>query len=467
MIVASGIPLKWNGGQTLLEELEPRDGNDRVVLRALAATLLHLANDATAASQQAHQVLGWKPRRWFETFIRQILLRSDVQTGVIGRRDVETLLRGNEHLSREISYGTTLDLSQVPPPRMRRDSRLATDRIISLNTVGDCLEWLKISPAELDWFTTIKRFRAASATSSSGASTSLAHYHLEWIPKPSGGVRLLEIPKSRLKGMQRVLLRDILRHLPPHDAAHAYREGRSIVTALAPHTGQETVWHLDLTSFFWSIGSGRVRRLFRRIGYPEAVAEILTRLSTSRVPAAILEGSPLSDREKQQLLARHLPQGAPTSPALANLSAFRLDSRLSALSHRYGVKYTRYADDLIFSGDQKFTRRVEDFRVTVLAILIDEGFQIRRRKTRVLHRGQRQQIGGLVLNQQLNIPKRDYDALRATLHNCHRRGPEGENRSGHPRFRDHLLGRIAWVEFVSPERGQKLREMFDRISWPQ
>ena len=109
---------------------------------------------------------------------------------------------------------------------------------------------------------------------------------------------------------------------------------------------------------------------------------------------------------------------------------------------------------------------MDGFRVTVLAILIDEGFQIRRRKTRVLHRGQRQQVAGLVLNRRLNIPKQDYDALRATLHNCRRNGPEGENRAGHPRYRDHLQGRIAWVEFVSPDRGRKLREMFDQITWP-
>lgn len=443
-------------GQTL-DEPEFRE---RVVLDALARTLLPLADDVAAAVRAARQLLGWKPERWFRTLVANVLAWPELQAGQITADELAARLSGFSLLREALEEGVTLNLLAIPRPRMRRSPVAGQGPVVRLETVGDCLDWLGLGLNELDWLTDPKGWLPAAGPSP------LAHYHCQWIPKPAGGVRLIEAPKRRLKAIQRKLHEEILRHVPPHEAAHAYRPGRSMVTALAPHTGQETVWHLDLTSFFWSIGSGRVRRFFRRIGYPEGVAGVLSGLCTSRVSPALLEAAPLSEREKQQLLARHLPQGAPTSPALSNLCAFRLDCRLSALSSRYDIRYTRYADDLVFSCGPKLGRRLPGFRNTVLAILIDEGFQIRRRKTRILRRGQRQQVGGLILNETLNVPRHEYDRLRAILHDCGRNGPAAANRSGHPSFREHLQGRIAWIAHVSPGRGRKLKEMFERIDWP-
>lgn len=443
---------------TTLDEPEFRE---RVVLDALARTLLPLADDVAAAVRAARQLLGWKPERWFRTLVANVLAWPEMRAGQMTAGELAARLSGIPSLMEAIDEGegVVLDLSAIPRPRMRRSPVAGMGPIVRLETVGDCLDWLGLGLNELDWLTDPKGWLPAAGQSR------LAHYHCQWIPKPAGGVRLIEAPKRRLKAIQRKIHEEILRHVPPHEAAHAYRPGRSMVTALTPHTGQETVWHLDLTSFFWSIGSGRVRRFFRRIGYPEGVAGVLTGLCTSRVAPGLLEAAPLSEREKQQLLARHLPQGAPTSPALSNLCAFRLDCRLSALSARYDVRYTRYADDLVFSCGPKLRRRLPGFRNTVLTILIDEGFQIRRRKTRVLRRGQRQQVGGLILNETLNVPRVEYDTLRAILHDCGRNGPTVANRDQHPSFREHLQGRVAWIAHVSPGRGRKLKEMFERIDW--
>jgi hypothetical protein len=132
-----------------------------------------------------------------------------------------------------------------------------------------------------------------------------------------------------------------------------------------------------------------------------------------------------------------------TSPALANLCAYRLDLRLSGAAAACGISYTRYVDDLIFSGDQAFMSKIEGFKSMIDSIIADEGFEPHFRKTRSQTQATAQQVVGMVINRKLNVPRREFDALKALLHNCRRHGPQGQNHLGHPVFRQHLLGRIA------------------------
>jgi hypothetical protein len=162
---------------------------------------------------------------------------------------------------------------------------------------------------------------------------------------------------------------------------------------------------------------------------------------------------------------RHLPQGAPTSPSLANLCAYRIDCRLDGLAAAGGAAYTRYADDLAFSGDAEFDRGVETFALRVAAILLEEGFAVHHRKTRVMRQGVRQYLAGLVTNERVNVLRADFDRLKATLTNCVRHGPESQNREGHPEFRMHLAGKISFVEMVNPEKSARLRKIFEQIEW--
>jgi hypothetical protein len=159
----------------------------------------------------------------------------------------------------------------------------------------------------------------------------------------------------------------------------------------------------------------------------------------------------------------HLPQGAPTSPALANICAWRVDCRLTGLAEAAGATYTRYADDLAFSGDEKFERCVERFALRVAAILMEEGFQVHHRKTRVMRCGVRQYLAGIVTNERLNVVRADFDRLKAILTNSVRHGAESQNREGHPAFRQHLDGRVGFVEMVNPAKGARLRRIFEKI----
>ena len=143
-----------------------------------------------------------------------------------------------------------------------------------------------------------------------------------------------------------------------------------------------------------------------------------------------------------------------------------MDCRLAGLAESAGAAYTRYADDLAFSGGEEFDRRVERFASHVAAILHEEGFAVHHRKTRIMRQGVRQHLAGVVTNQRMNVMRPDFDLLKATLTNCVRLGPESQNRDAHPRYRSHLDGRVGFVEMINPARGQKLRRIFERIQWP-
>lgn len=210
---------------------------------------------------------------------------------------------------------------------------------------------------------------------------------------------------------------------------------------------------------------GRVHGLFRCLGYPWAVARALTGLCATTTRASVIASAPAAWRDRERYHFMHLPQGAPTSPALANLCAHRLDCRLRGLAGRLDAQYTRYADDLAFSGSDELDAEIGPFLRAVAAIVEDEGFALNEAKTRIMRRHRRQQVTGLVVNDHLNVPRRDYDRLKATLHNCLRHGPAAQNRDGHADFRAHLDGRVTWVETVNRRRGLKLRQMFEAINW--
>jgi hypothetical protein len=325
-------------------------------------------------------------------------------------------------------------------------------------------EWIGLSTEQLEWFA--DRWRPGSRR----ATGPLCHYRYQWRTKRSGASRLIESPKPTLKAIQRRLLREIIANIPPHDAAHGFREGRSVQTFASPHVGKSVVLKLDLRDFFASITDTRVAALFRTAGYPDPVARLLAALCTNGTPSVVLEPSN-SDAGASRWAARrlyeqpHLPQGAPTSPALANLCAFRLDCRLAGLARASGADYTRYADDLVFSGGTDFARSAERFAIHVAAIASEEGFDVQHRKTRLMRRSVRQRVAGVVVNERLNVGRSEYDTLKAVLFNCVRSGPQGQNRAEHADFRAHLAGRVAYVASLNPARGDRLRQLFEQIAW--
>lgn len=232
---------------------------------------------------------------------------------------------------------------------------------------------------------------------------------------------------------------------------------------------------MDLRDFFPSFPAARIQAFFRTTGYPESVADLLGGLSTTATPRDIWTRSAFGEdplhlwESRAQARAfysqRHLPQGAPTSPALANLCAYRLDCRLAGLAESVGAAYTRYADDLAFSGDEDLEKRVDRFSIHVAAIALEEGFKVHHRKTRVMRQGVRQHLAGIVINQHMNVRRADFDRLKAILTNCARLGPASQNRDAVSDFRLHLAGQIGFVEMINPSKGSRLRSIFEQIDW--
>lgn len=346
--------------------------------------------------------------------------------------------------------------------------------VVPLPDLAAVATWVGVDAGRLAWFADVRSMERTAR------DERLRHYTRRWLPKADGSARLLEAPKRELKDVQRLVLRQVLDRIPPHPAAHGFRPGRSALTAAAPHAGRAVVVRLDLEAFFAGVSAGRVYGLFRLAGYPEPVAHTLAGLCTTVTPLAVLRAAPGAapgsrpgpgdavDRRRRllhHLAGPHLAQGSPTSPGLANLVAHRLDRRLTGLAARLGATYTRYADDLAFSGERALGRAVDRVVAQVAEIARDEGFRLHDGKTRVRTASQRQVVTGLVVNVAPQAARHEYDRLRAVLHDAARSGPQAANRAGHPDFRAHLQGRIAWVAATSPQRAAKLHAAFAAVDW--
>eukprot|EP00913_Durusdinium_trenchii_P013399 g12580.t1 len=338
-------------------------------------------------------------------------------------------------------------------------SRLPAERGLPLfHTPDELADWLRMPVGRLAWL--IHR----GAHLDRPETERDAHYYFRWMKKRTTGWRLIEAPKAALKSAQTKILDEILSRVPVHETAHGFTRGRSVLTNAAPHVGRHVVVKFDLENFYAAVGFARVVAIFRRIGYCREAANWLARLTTSALPPGIAfpQGDP---NALQPYLRRHLPQGAPTSPALANLSAIGLDVRLSGLAKSYRLSYTRYADDLTFSGGPSLIASLRTFLPLATQIVREERFALQMKKRKVIRRHQRQTVTGVVVNQKTNVSRRDYDRLKAILTNCLRHGPQSQNRDAHDDFAAHLRGRVAHVAQLNPARGAKLLAIFERIRW--
>lgn len=281
------------------------------------------------------------------------------------------------------------------------------------------------------------------------------HYVTFSIQKRSGGLRTISAPMPALAKAQGWIHREILSRLPTEAPAHGFIKERSILTNAAPHQGQDVVVNVDLSDFFPTIGFRRVRGVFQGLGYSPAVATVLALLTTEapRMPVEYA-GQKLAVAVGE----RALPQGASTSPAISNQVARRLDRRLAGYAAKLGWRYTRYADDLSFSAPAAHRQEIPRLLAKVRHVVEEEGFAINPKKGRVQRRGRRQEVTGVVVNDKLGVKREEIRRLRALLHQAKTTGLEAQNRHGHPAFRAHIEGKIAYVSMIDRAKGEKLRQ---------
>ena len=314
-----------------------------------------------------------------------------------------------------------------------------------LETVGELREALGIvSSRQLGWF--------LLATASDPDADASRPYHRFFIPKHDGSPREICAPCPQLRRVQRNILDFILHQVPVHDAAHGFVRGRSTVTNAGPHVGKELVLKFDLVDFFPTVHFARVAGLFTGLGYPGNGCLWSTDDSSRRVAGTLARLCVYVPDPARSFLAR-CPQGAPTSPGIANQVCRRLDARCAGLAVQFGGDYTRYADDLTFS----FARGevpVGRFRWWVDQICQQEGFAVHPGKFRVVRRSRRQAVTGLVVNDKLRIPREMRRRFRARLHDAQRNGVKAAAR-GWPGFLGWMHGFAAYLHMVDPVAGRK------------
>ena len=250
------------------------------------------------------------------------------------------------------------------------------------------------------------------------------------IPKRSGGTRRITAPTGKLKDIQRCISAIVAPYYRTPECVHGFAEGRSVATNARNHTGRNYVLNIDLKDFFPTITYTRVMKSLQELGFNEEVSDIISRLCTI----------PMWD-ERKEMWRNALPQGSPSSPLLSNIVCSSLDQRLSALAKRYGVTYSRYADDMTFSSDHSVYARDGLFFKELEDIVRSSGFKINEKKTRLQKKGSRQEVTGLIVGEKVNTYRQFTKNLRAAVFHAETHGCT-------PHEFNNIMGRVSYMAMV-------------------
>ena len=268
------------------------------------------------------------------------------------------------------------------------------------------------------------------------------HYHRVLIPKSDGSKRKLSVPDLILKTVQRSIADNILSQYPVSRYAKAYKPGGSVIKNALPHVGKNKLLKLDIEGFFDNILYSQVKDIvFYEGKYAEPIRTLLTMLCYYR---------------------ESLPQGAPTSPAITNIIMYAFDENVGAFCNARNISYTRYCDDMTFSGD--FDER------EIIGFVKDElyklGLFLKNRKTAVIPNAKRQTVTGIVVNEKINITKDYKKKIRQEMYYIKKFGIDGHlNRMGiadKEQYIRSLKGRVAFVLQAIPN-DRECAEYKDRL----
>lgn len=244
------------------------------------------------------------------------------------------------------------------------------------------------------------------------------------IPKKSGGKRKISAPVDGLKIILRCLNMILQEIYEPSKYAMGFAKNRSVVDNAKKHVNQNYVFNIDLKDFFPSVIRARIcaRLKVKPFAFSDDIARMISGLCTMKV----------KDGDTVKYV---LPQGAPTSPTLTNIICDRLDHKLAGLAKRFGLNYSRYADDITFSSSHNVYQEDGDFRQELNRIITEEGFTINDKKTRLQKRGGRQEVTGVIVCEKTNVTKKYVKEIRNLLYIWERYGYDEAVKSFHPRYK--------------------------------
>ena len=424
---------------TEAEQLIRRETELQQALTALGRELREVEDPVQALKRMRKERMAQAKARREETRQRRARERHERALAWHARRAQEVLYLG---------AGVSAGLNEA-----RSDAdRLARLALPPMHDAQDLARTMGVSLEELRFLAFERRV------------SRISHYRRFAMPKKAGGLRIISAPMPRLKRAQYWVLDNVLARAPVHPAAHGFLKGRSIVSNATPHVGQAVVINVDLKDFFPSIALPRVRGVFTQLGYGKQVATTLALLCTESATEEV-------DVDGETFYVSHgprvLPQGAPTSPALTNILCRRLDARLQGAAARLGFRYTRYADDLTFSGDESVRKQAGKLLWRVRQIVVDEGFTPHPDKQHVMRSHARQNVTGIVVNEKPSVDRATLRRFRAVLFQVEKDGPAGKQWNGNENVLAALEGYALFIRMVDADKGAPLlaRVRAARAKW--
>ena len=304
---------------------------------------------------------------------------------------------------------------------------------------------------------------------------SFHRYRQFQIKKKTGGFRQITAPRNRSFMLLLQYVNEILKSLySPSDHAMGFTEGRCVVDNASKHKGQNYVFNLDLKDFFPSIEQPRVwkRLQLKPFEFPETIASIIAGMCSMK--------ETVTDAEGNDKVRYVLPQGAPTSPIITNMICDNLDRKLVGLAKRFGLNYSRYADDITFSSMHNVYRENGDFKKELHRIISEQGFTVNDKKTRLQKKGNRQEVTGIIVSDKLNVTQKYVREIRNLLYMWEKYGitvtmgkfvpkykqEKGHVKKGNPDLINVLSGKLLYLKMVKGDSDavyQRLHTKFEEL----
>ncbi len=317
-------------------------------------------------------------------------------------------------------------------------------------------------PTELEDIEAFKDYLGVSTKELTYLTThSVRQYAISFVPKRTRGLRIIEKPNDRMKYIQRRILVKLEEIYVPRNSVHGFVKKRGVITNAAAHQTRPFLLNLDLKDFFGSITYNRVNGLLRNLHIDGDVSDAITKLT---------------------ILKNRLPQGAPTSPILANMISFGLDIAMHKYAKKYHMRYTRFADDISISSfvlpvanfkDGKVSVgkiSVQDLSLELVGIIRSAGFELNAEKVWFSDKKLRKEVTGLVVDEFPNVPRKFIRNLRSTLHKISENGFEPTAVDFQVKFKssknlkDVTRGRVEWVGQVKGRSDPVFRKLADKYN---
>jgi RNA-directed DNA polymerase len=295
-------------------------------------------------------------------------------------------------------------------------------------------------------------------------------YKFYEIKKRNGGLRQIVVPHLNLKLAQQYINSEILQKVPISSNACGFTKNKSILSNAVPHINKNAILNVDLLKFFDSISEQRVYGIFKSLGYAKNLAIDLARLVTVELPEDYYNKFSENHLQLYRALIPNgtavLPQGASTSPALSNIILRRLDYRLTKLAAKHDISYSRYADDITFSGNKENLPKLDMLK----CIIREEGFYINWDKVGIYRKGTKQTVTGLTVSNGVHIHRGFKKEIKKHIYCCKTFGVkqhlaflELEDKG---LYKEWLLGKIFFVKSIEKEVAEKMLTDFLKIEWP-